>query len=181
MRTPARSSAAASQLRDVLPLLAWGSSATRAGASTVAGVLAAIVTDGWAAGLACATAGCSDAAGVSTVGAVAGSWIAGTSSGLAGVPAAADCLDATTGGWDGTTIGSFAREVVASMPGTGCVAGLEEATVFCGTFVFAAATPGIGLGSIAGTISFCVDIAAAASLAGRTDATVVELCSQPRS
>ena len=179
-RIPAKSNAPTNQVWRARPPADCGSSATRAGARTVAGVATVTAPDSTA-GADWATGGGCAAAGVSTVGAVVTIRGAGTSSGLAGVPAAVDSFDAITeGGWTGTTTGSLGREVVASIPVIGCAAGADEATAFSRCFVVTAAKPGIGLGSIAGTVSFCVDIAAAASLAGRTDATTAG-CSHARS
>ncbi len=131
-------------------------------------------------------AGAVAATGVSTVGESAATGAAGTSSGLAGVPAAMDSFEATTGACIIAVVDSAAREVVASMPATaGRAAGGEGGTdLVLGSFgaLFAAtAVPGIGLGSIAGKDSVCADITAAASVAGATEATIAGLCTQPRS
>src|ERR1700730_2806559 len=159
-------------------------SPTRAGARTVAGVadaaggaltvrsvadfsvsVAAVVvtTD---------CAGDDSATVVSTVGESVGTARAGTSSGLAGVPAAIKPREAITGAAAIAAGDSLACDVVASIPTiTGAAAGLLKATL----------APGIGLGSIAGLGSICADMTAAACEAGAGEPASAGLSIQPKS
>ncbi len=188
--------------------LGCDNSCTWAGAKTVAGVAEAAAADagaidiasaGEAIGFDSATAADSEGiaeeageaaavTGVSTTGDTAGTGTAGISSGFAGVPAAKDSLGMLAGGCKTVAGAGFsACDAVASIPAIAGVATGDAVAEVCAfdSFAcsfFASTTPGMGLGSIAGLDSVCVDsIATAASVGGAGEVPSDGVCSQPRS
>src|SRR5882724_9373604 len=185
----------------VSPIVGRETSRTCGGAKAVAGVAEAAATTGAAEAFStlvfvCATAGPSrsltdsvdatteaDGAAatgvVSTVGENAGTGRPGRSSGLAGVPAALDPLEVTTGA-SAVTAGDSTRDAGASAAATAGL-GAGEASFAFACLLAATVVPGIGLGSIAGLDSVCADMTAAASAAGAGEPAKAGLCIQPRS
>ena len=117
------------------------------------------------------------ATGVSTTGEKFGAGEVGISSGLAGLPIATE---------PGTVpVDSVSAVLAAGSCGFGATASIPAISGFVfasATLPFAAAAPGIGLGSIAGLDSLAAEAkAVAASAAGAGDVASAGLCIQPRS
>src|SRR5438270_6751904 len=124
------------------------------------------------------------ATGVSTTGEKFGAGDVGISSGLAGVPAANDSERPAGASRTTALASSCDLDSVASIPAiNGLLAGAAAAVLdSAADFVFVAAAPGIGLGSIAGLDSVCASAkAVAASAAGAGELASAGLCIQPRS